>query len=129
MTQSASSIFDLIAPQYSSDASKNDFIVLARTRVSACFYNDNYEQAVALMAAHMMAMRDISESSGASGGEIASKREGDLAISYHKSTGGGSESTDEDLKKTNFGIQLIGLRDGSGAYVGVTGGNDDGCYP
>lgn len=123
MAQTASSILDIIAPQYKTDPDKNDFISFARAQTSTCFYSTNTEMAIALRAAHMLVLRDRAESGNS--GEIASKREGDLAISFHKSSssspGGG------DLGLTTYGQQLQGLRKGSGAFIGVLGGNDEGC--
>jgi hypothetical protein len=120
---SASSILDKIAPQYSSDPDKAEFIGFARDRTNTCVFGDNYEMAVALRAAHMMYMRDLGQA-GAGGGELASKREGDLAISFHKSN---NNQGDGDLSSSSFGKQLLGLMNGSIPYFGVTGGNDDGC--
>jgi hypothetical protein len=125
---SASAIFDTIAPQYASDSNKASFIVLARDRTSLEFFGDNYEQAVALRAAHMMTLTN-SRSSGGTGssesGSVASKREGDLAISFAQGAGEiGIKSS--DLSQTHYGVQLMGLIKGSGAFIGVTGGRDNG---
>ena len=123
MALGASAILDIIAPQYATDPNKSTFISLATGRTSSCFYGDNYTLAIALRAAHMLAMRDRGES-GSGGGELASKREGDLAVSFHKGT---ESDGDGDLALTSYGRQLQGLTQGSGAFIGVTGGNDDGC--
>ncbi len=127
MSKTASAWLGIIAPQFDSDPDRNDFLQLARDRTSTCFYGDNTELAVAYRAAHELVMRDrgISTVIGGSSGEIASKREGDLAISFHK--GNVSSKGDADLSLTSYGVQLIGLRAGSGAFIGVTGGLDDGC--
>ena len=125
MSQSASSILDIIAPQYTTDPNKASFIVLARGRTNTCVFGDNTELAVAYRAAHMMAKRDIASDTGGGGGQLAGKREGDLAITYHKSSSGGS--TDSDLSETSFGNDLLGLMKGNIPAVGVLGGNDDGC--
>lgn len=117
----ASEIMETIAPQYNTDPKKASFILLAKDRTSADFFGTNYEMAVALRASHMMTLRDIAEAGGG-GGEIASKREGDLAISYHKS----GSNDDDDLSSTSYGTQLQGLKRGSGVFIGVTGGNDVG---
>jgi hypothetical protein len=120
---SASSILDIIAPQYKDDPNKADYIGFARDRTNTCVFGKNYEMAVALRAAHMMYMRDLS-AAGAGGGELASKREGDLAISFHKSD---TNQGDGDLSSSSFGKQLLGLMNGTIPYFGVTGGNDNGC--
>lgn len=126
----ASSIFDKIAPQYITDPDKADFIALSRGQISTCFYGTNTELAVALRAAHMMVTRDIEKAkydSGGAGGEIASKREGDLSVSYHKAESGNSSVKDLYLLLSSYGKQLAELRAGSGAFIGVTGGLDNGC--
>lgn len=125
----ASAILDIIAPQFKDDTDKASFISLARGQTSSCFYGTKTEQAVALRTAHMMALRDIAEAQASLGGagEIASKREGDLAISFHKSSANG-ESKDADLNLTSYGKQLIGLRAGSGPFMGVLSEEcDNGC--
>ncbi len=80
----ATAILDIIAPQFASDDDKTSFIGYARGRTSLSYYGTNLEMAVALRAAHMMTLRDIAVAGGG-GGEVASKREGDLAIFYYKS--------------------------------------------
>jgi hypothetical protein len=124
MAGDASAIFDIIAPRYASDPDKADFISLARDRTRENWYSANYEMAVALRAAHMIAFRDLAEATGGTGGEIASKREGDLGVSFHRGSGGGAS----ELARTSYGQQLLGLRKASGAFIGVTGGLDDGSH-
>jgi hypothetical protein len=125
MALTASQILDLIAPQYSTDTDKASFLQLALSRTNACVFGANYSMAVAFRAAHMMTKRDQAQATGGSGGQIASKREGDLAVSYHKtqSSSGGSG----DLESTSYGMDLLGLINGTIPEIGVTGGNDDGC--
>lgn len=122
MPQSASAIFDIIAPQYASDPDKADFISLARDRTNAGWYLANYEYAVALRAAHMITLTRT-RADGESG-SVTSKREGDLGIGYG-SVGGGKGG---ELNLTHYGRQLEGLRKASGAFIGVTGGLDDGSH-
>lgn len=123
MAQTASAIFDIIASQYATDPNKTDYITWARDMTSTCWYGDNTERAIALRAAHMLTLDKRAQDNGG-GGEIASKREGDLAISYHK----GNTDDNSDLALTPYGRQLAGLRKASGAFIGVTGGRDDGCH-
>lgn len=115
---SAVLIFDLIAPQFKDSPDKLGFISLAQSRTNACFYGNGADQAIALRAAHMMTL--ASRTSG-DAGAILSKREGDLSVTYAVMAG-----TGEDLDSTHYGRQLKGLRKGSGAFIGVTGGLD-GC--
>jgi len=122
MSTGASAYFDIIAPQYASESNKSQYISLARARTSTCWYGDNAEYAIALRAAHMMMLDKRAQDNGG-GGEISSKREGDLAISYHK----GQSSGNSDLSLTPYGRQLMGMRRERGTLIGVTGGRDDGC--
>jgi len=124
MSSSVSLILDKIAPQFASDSDKTFFISLAQDQTSLVYYGANTSYAIALRTAHLMVLRDRSVAGASGGGELASKREGDLAVSFHKSATAGSIPTDLDL--TSYGKQLLGLTAGSGVAVAVTGGNDDG---
>jgi hypothetical protein len=125
MAMTASQIVDLIAPQYSTDPNKASFLQLASDRTNACVFGDNYQMAIAFRACHMMAKRDIATSTGGTGGQVSSKREGDLQVSFFKSTSTGN--TDSDLSETSYGNDLLGLINGTIPAIAVTGGNDDGC--
>jgi hypothetical protein len=120
MSYTSSQILDLIAPQFASNANKADYIALAELSTNACVFGEKYYQAVALRAAHMLEM--ATRLSG-DAGSVASKREGDLAVSYHS----GAANLSVDLGQTSYGRQLLGLQRGSIAGFGVTGGNDIGC--
>jgi hypothetical protein len=121
---SATSIFDRIASHLKDDPEKSEYISEAQGQTSSDYYGSNYDLAVALRAAHNMTIDKQSESGADGGGEIASKREGDLAIGYHKSDGGGDDN--DYLNKTNYGVRLLGLRRGTCPSVSVTGGNISG---
>lgn len=125
MSDSATSILDKIAPQFAADGDKAWFVSQARRRTNTCVFGVNTELAVAYRAAHMMTKRDIAGNTGGSGGSLASKREGDLAVSFQPSSSGGSGAS--DLNETSYGNDLLGLIKGNIPAVGVTGGNDDGC--
>ena len=122
MSMTPTTILDLIAPQFAADADKTSFLTLAKIQTSATFYGAKYNMAVALRAAHMLTLRDRAQSTQGAGGQITSMREGDLAVSYSAASSGGSG----DLSQTSYGMQLQGLKKGGGAFLGVTGGLDDG---
>lgn len=125
---SATSILNIIAPQFSSDPDKATYISWAQDRTSSDFYGTKYDMAVALRAAHMMTLRDRAGSSGIGGsGQVASKREGDLAVSFHKS--GSGVNADSDLYLTIYGVQLMDLMKGREpiAYVSGMEENECGC--
>lgn len=121
----ATIIIDKIAPRFAADSEKAWFISQARNRISDCAFGDNKERAVALRAAHDMTLRDAAGSTGGIGGQISNMKEGDLSIGFNKFGSGGSG--EDDLSQTTYGNQLIGLRKGNIAAVGVLGGADDGC--
>lgn len=124
MAYSVSAIFDFIAPKYASDPRKDMSISLATDRTNTCFYGNNANQAIALRAAHILSLVDRAENGNSEGGNISSKREGDLAISFGSVS---SSDNDGDLGMTSYGRQLQGLTKGSSPFIGVTGGNDNGC--
>lgn len=115
------SILDTIAPQFQSRADKADFLSLAASRTNACFFGVQANYATALRAAHLLTL--LTTRPNGETGNIASKSEGDLSLSF----GGGGSSNDGDLTATYYGQQLLQLRKGSGAFIGVTGGWDNGC--
>jgi hypothetical protein len=121
MSSSATTIFDRIASQWKDDPDKSAYIAEARDQTSVNFYCQNYELAVALRAAHNMAIiKPATEGGQTGGGEVASKKEGDLAISYHKGSSTGSV-TDEYFNKSTYGIWLKSLRTGSGVTISMAG--------
>lgn len=119
---SASTQLSVVAPQFDAADDRAAFLVNAATQTNAAFYGANSDLAIALRAAHELTMRADAQAGGGSG-QIASKKEGDLAISYHK----GSDVGNDNLGATTYGIWLRGLRSGSGPAIAVTGGNDDGA--
>lgn len=116
---SASTQLGVVAPQFDAADDRATFIANATLQTNVAFYGGNSDLAIALRAAHELTMRANAQAGG--GGEIASKREGDLSIAYHK-----SDSKTGGLGSTTYGIWLQGLRKGSGMAIGVTGGYDDG---
>ena len=119
MAQSASAILDIIAPQFQSDPNKADVIALARGRTSRNVFGDNYEYAVALRAAHMLTL--ISQQQSGTAGNVASKTEGDLSISFSA-----AEDSGGSLHLTTYGQQLKQLIRENVVGIGITGGNDVG---
>lgn len=115
-------ILDMIAPQFVADTNKLSFIELATMRTNANVFGENYNLAVALRSAHMLT---LSKRASGDAGQVSSKREGDLQISYFQDSS--ASSTDNgDLGMSHYGKQLIGLINGVIPAVGVTGGNDNG---
>lgn len=115
-------ILDAIASQFPDDSKRDVFIELAEGRSSLCFYGDKYNNAVALLTAHMMTLADPNGlRAGGVAGPITGKKEGSLSVSFG---GQSSNSKDSDLAQTSYGLQLEALRKGCGPFIGVTGGWD-----
>ena len=117
----ASQIMSIRAPQFDASPYKGDYITMARKRVAQAWFGANYEQAVAMMAAHMMTVDSDAGQSGSSGAFVTSKREGDLAITYASpNSGGGAGSA---LGSTNYGREFLELQKQGNFAVSATGGN------
>jgi len=116
MSISTTQIIDIIAPQYSSDASLTNTITLATQRTSEEAFGDNYYYAIALRTAHILTMRDMNSGGVGSGlggavGAITQKSEGNTSISFGAIAGitGTTGSKTGDLGLTRYGIELLGL--------------------
>lgn len=125
MALTVEQIMDALAPAFSGDVSRPVFIELATARIAPGFYQSKTNHAIALMAAHMMALNSASASASGRGdeaGAITSKSEGDLSVSFGSTSANVSDAA--DLSQTKYGTQLIGLRKGCGPFLGVTGRPD-----
>jgi len=99
----------LIAPEFSGDTRIDGMIDIAVDTgiVGVEPYGDRYGVAIAYLTAHMLTIADQGASSGGgSAGPIASKKAGDLAISY----GSRDVSSQEALAETTYGRALIDIR-------------------
>jgi len=78
-------IFRDIAPEFASEEDDKvlRFIGYATPKVSLAQFGDNYELAIAYLAADMLA---TSKRSSGTAGMISGKREGDLALQYAVTT-------------------------------------------
>ena len=127
-----------LAPGLAGDALCDTYVEMAEERTQASFYGNKYNQAVALLAAHIWyllgsgspSLPGSGSSSGGSTGAITSKREGDLAVGF----GSGAVAAtsvkvgDTDLAQTRWGLMLLALRKGCKPFMGVcSGGIHVGC--
>jgi hypothetical protein len=106
-------IFNAIAPQYSTDARISTFQSISQSLTSQTFFGANYEYAVALRMAHMIT---IANRLRGQGGAIAAESEGEVSISYSipaKMQGA--------LSQTSYGIELEQLIRQSGMGITVAG--------
>lgn len=120
---SISSTLSVIAPQFDSESSRSDYIMLASNKVNRCWYGRNADLATALWAAHMMTLCLNPNRQNGETGAISSKKEGDLSMNFVAGAGQGIE----DLDQTHYGKQIRELTKAGGFMVGITGGNVRGC--
>lgn len=120
---SASTILSVIASQFDSNPDRNEYLSMAENQTNRCWYGRNADRAVALRAAHMMALDTSPIRQNGETGAISSKKEGDLAIGFVAGAGQGIN----DLDQTHYGKQLKALTAGGGFMLGITGGNVRGC--
>ena len=94
-----------LAPELASEDADTRalFLTLADKRTGTA-YGDNRDQAVALLAAHMMTMRGRN----GVGGVVTSEKEGDLSRTYAQT----SSANPAPLSATSYGQQLLELRNG-----------------
>lgn len=127
-----------LAPGLSQDATCSVFVEMAEERTQRDFYREKYNQAVALLAAHIWfllgsgsaSLPGGGNSSGGSTGTVNSKREGDLSVGFGSGAVSGlSVGVGEaDLAQTRWGLMLLALRKGCRPFIGVcSGGRRVGC--
>ena len=117
----ASSVLDIIQAicpgLYADTVNRDIFIEMATERTNSCFYKSKYNQAIALRASHTWALAQ--RGSTGDSGQISSKKEGDLQVSFSTTT---MNSDDSDLSLTHYGIQLQGLMNAGSPAISVING-------
>lgn len=111
----ASEILSTIAPQFDSEVTRQGHLDLAEASTNSTYFGAQRSRAVALRAAHSLKLATDTARNG-DAGQISSKREGDLGISFGTAKGSGSGY----LQLTAYGQELAAL---IAAYpsAGVTG--------
>lgn len=89
-----------IAPEIACHDGIMPILSIASKRTSENVFGDQHGYAVALLAAHIVTLRER-----AGLGQITSEKEGDLAVTYAQ-----MGVMDGDLNTTGFGQMLAGLR-------------------
>ena len=115
----ASQILSAIAPQFDDASGRQTILDLSESRTSETRFGTQRSEAVAYRAAHMMALSSQDGAwAGGGTGAIASKKEGDLAVSFH-----GVQSTAETAywSQTGYGQMLLDLIRSRGPAMGITG--------
>lgn len=116
---SASTILASIAPQFDTNVYRADHLELAALQVSEGWFGAKYNFAVALVAAHMLSLNTSPDRQNGETGTIASKKEGDLSISF---AAGGMSDALNDYDQTHYGKQFLNLRKSCGIAMSITGG-------
>lgn len=93
-------ILQAINPDLYNDTNRDVYIELATNQTDRCYFGVNYNLAIALRASHMyvLANRPNGET-----GQISTKREGDLSVSFSTNKSSGAS---DDLSQTSYGMQL-----------------------
>lgn len=115
---SSLTILEAVAPQYVGDSRATTFLSLAGNRISAEFFGERYDEAVAWLTAHMLTMADreaaerAAGGAGASSGAIQSKSAGDLSIGFGGAMGSVGRMNPEDaaLTSTSYGLEYLRIR-------------------
>lgn len=110
-------ILQAINPNLYNDANRDIYIELATNQTDRCYFGVNYNLAIALRASHMYVLDNRPNGET---GQINSKKEGDLSVSF--STGKSSGASD-DLSQTNYGMQLQTLIRQGPPAVSITNEN------
>ena len=122
-----------VAPALATDENRAVYIEMATERTNKCFYGEKYNQAVALLAAHISFLLTAANGSMGAGsgsgeagstGTITSKREGDLSVTYGAGavSASAADVTDAELSQTRYGLMLLALRKGCKPFMGVLNG-------
>lgn len=107
-------------PNLYSDSNLAVYIEAAQLTIKSDAYGTKYNYAVALKACHDYSVAQIQAGIGTgSSGNITSKREGDLAVSFANNAA--NMTGDDYLKLTNYGLELLSLQKGQLTRMAVTG--------
>lgn len=124
MALTTEQIFDAIAPQLASNASKAVYLELATERTAQTFFGTKRTHAIALRAAHMMTLYITGASVRSQGevGPITSKSEGALSVGFGSVNA--NPNDDASLTQTTYGLELLALIKAQSPFISVTGGVD-----
>jgi len=119
----ASEILSVIAPQFDSTANRDSFIAIATMEVNSCLFGDKANKAIALLAAHMIALNTDAARQNGETGNITSKKEGDLSVGYGNFGNAGSG----DLGMTHYGRQFLSMQQSVSENIFVLNSGVDYC--
>lgn len=130
MSKSAEQYFDtVVAPHLKDSEFKSDFLSLATELTNSDYYLQFTEYAIALLAAHNMALAGLD--TGGSGrlpgqaGVVAAIKESELQVQYYIGAAAQKNGIISNLAQTGYGMQLLDLRRMANLAITATGGVDN----
>lgn len=116
----ASEILGTIAPQFDDATGRQAILAMSESHTSETRFGVQRPEAVAYRAAHILALSSQTGAwAGGGTGAIASKKEGDLAVSFQAPSG--TRAEDAYLSQTSYGLMLLDLIRSRGPAMQVTG--------
>lgn len=112
----ASEVLSAIAPQFDATPRRSELLAQAEEATSLTHFGSQRERAVALRAAHWLALYTASARLDGSAGPITSKSEGSLSVGF----GGAGNRSSSSLGQTSYGQELLTLIN-SFPTAGITG--------
>lgn len=107
----ASEYFDLFAPELASDSRKDAFLETAAFQMSsASRWGNVYNQAQALLAAHMLTRSPSDGSQAEVVGAVTNRSAGNLSVGRAPLAASGLSLTDAELASTRYGADYLRLR-------------------
>lgn len=113
-----------IAPTLAARSDVNGFMDMARAEMGVAYFGTYFELALAYLTAHKMTLFTNSARASGVAGQVSSKSEGQLSVSFAPIVGGGASAA---LNSTSYGVEYNRIRNiCSMPGIAVTGGNDVG---
>ncbi len=113
MALSASQAFAVYASaELQADTRKDNFLLLAAERVDETVFGDQYGEAVALMACHLMTLSPTTAAAATTAHKgVASTSAEGLSISFEAAPSSGT-ATDVWLSRTTYGSNYLAIKNG-----------------
>lgn len=103
------------------DATVDAYIVRANRSVDATWTEDDYADAIMLLACHLMALNGIGSSNDAKASGFATIKSGNLTLTRERATAGG---TPDPWSRTVYGVQFYTLLRQNKAAGGLAATDD-----
>lgn len=100
-------IMEAIAPELAADSRRDVFITLAASRLTASKFGNLYAQAVAYLAAHLMACAPPTTAEATTGAVVAEST-GGMSVTYAAPTAPTGTAT--DYTSTKYGVEFLNIR-------------------